>query len=114
MQYKHGITMTKKYIKNIKKSLVIVLLLSTWVNKVTTVGGGGNGTLIANEIGFPSGWLTIYSTEASRNVFSLLFEGNEGVAIGIGPLLVSVVMVDFLIEVIKKIINCVKKSRESK
>ena len=103
--------MTKKYIKNMKKSLVIVLLLSTWVSKVTTVGGGGNATLIANEIGFPFGWLTIYSTESSRSVFSLLFEGNEGVAVGIGSLLVSVVMIDFFIEVTKKTIDRIKESK---
>lgn len=88
-------------------SVIITLLLSTWVN-TSTIMNENTPMMIKNNIGFPTQWLTIYSNESNRSVFSLLFEGNKGVSIPILNLMFTVLIFYFLIILIKKLIAKIK------
>lgn len=88
-------------------SIIITLLSSTWVN-TSTIMGENIPMMIKNNIGFPTQWLTIYSNESNRSVFSLLFEGNIGVSIGILNLIFNILFFYLLIILIKMIITKIK------
>ena len=60
-------------------SVILFLLLSTWVVSRAPMAGYGAEIPIINGIGFPFPWLMVYSGETGRGAYDLLFSGHLGV-----------------------------------
>lgn len=105
--------MSKKFkIIGLIVSTVISLLLSCFVvsNEAINFDIVENeivASKVANRLGLPIKWLTLYSKEPSKNVLDLL-SNNEGFFISVTGLALNIVLIYFLIYIIRKTYDTIK------
>lgn len=90
----------------------ILLILSSW--GIQSRPMVGDPTLIKNGIGLFSNWLVVYSDSQKRSLFSLLFEGNEGLHIKIVGLIWSLGAIFAVLFLINLLVKTLKSRAENK
>lgn len=98
----------KKYTLISLASVALFFLLSTWIAGSELF----NGMRYAYEIGFPFHWLTIYSVEIIKSsVFSLIFEGNDGVSVNLLAVFYNLLICFAVVDVVTELTIMFKKSK---
>lgn len=99
-----------KYANLMVLSVILIIPLSSWV--VGVEKAETSAARYVYHIGFFSQWLTIYSSEPDKSVWSLLFNGNDGVSIWITGLFLSFICIFASLVICLKIskysVKCIK------